>query len=1091
MGSKLGKRMQRGKPGEALGWPTLRRALARRRRGPQDLAHEPSPGDKNVLPALLARGRRLGHWIGRLPQPGCEVRRDAVRPPPPEAAEAADTAVLRQLDAAIAASGLSAAAGERVSAALTSSPEAFREASGIQLSAYASALLGAGDLGLVESLVEAAPVELGQAVREHARKVRWFQWDLERWALRGIRGAGAEAAADQVESLWQKAYWRDGTVPAWASLEDRLRLARAAESSLDRNRSTGPRSEVQKMDRLLAQLRASARPGETALAGGDGAPASGQSSPLARLPAYQRALVTHVRVHLAPGLDVSDPDAYAKARRLAWYRDRPAVLRSMGQEAGLSSDQLALVGESIDGLSESQRLRFVTWLLGSGEENDKLDVLRGYRKARKENGRIRGVSIDGWLRSIGQAMDEGSVYAHSFEAAFLMGAPPAVGSIDDLPDLLAVLDHWDVSARAYVETVIGHRQAQIELEEQKQAQGESLGPGIAEGYRQSLAKWQAGGPQYVRTFLREVARVRLEARRAQRQLSGLRAQDADTEPDPKAVGAATSSARGMLEGAAVTLGRLAPEGQRFAESVYEQRRLRSRAMAEQIGRMAKQPWWQKGLEGAWKAADRFAARLKDPGTWQTALEIGLELAGAAVSGGASVVLKLVKWLATTGMELKGTITGVMSKLGQIFAGGGLSKMLPLGSIFSASRLISAVLGALFGDVPPKPSIGSGETEVAAGDGSSKASSKKRGRGPAAKLIAKVSGLYELLRSKAAGVVDATWAAFDRVDLSRSPIFVRFAILYARAKESGGFGAAARKKALEFVDLLKGKLGGFLGGVLEKLRWIQQIFTKPGQILGTWLQGLVGAGIEHLIRILITNPPSAILKTTFKAAASLLGTDPGEIAAKIKAALSGVPLIGEMMAKIESTVATSVSSVVEEKAGPLLRAGSDLVEEQAVTPVRSLGKQVEGTFADAGAAVDQITGGLFRAPVPAEPQREAEPKQRLQGKRSGRLPAISIPAASVPAPSGPEPPERGLEAGIRRALSPRPRPPAPSSKVPEVGSAGGSSGAAAARSARRILGEPLAGVVRTSSSEEGQKAGGILDWIRKLLPKKMDEMAKKQ
>ncbi|MCG8459780.1 MAG: hypothetical protein MI919_26155, partial [Holophagales bacterium] len=58
----------------------------------------------------------------------------------------------------------------------------------------------------------------------------------------------------------------------------------------------------------------------------------------------------------------------------------------------------------------------------------------------------------------------------------------------------------------------------------------------------------------------------------------------------------------------------------------------------------------------------------------------------------------------------------------------------------------------------------------------------------------------------------------------------------------------------------------------------------------------------------------------------------------------------------------------------------LVEEQAVTPVRSLGKQVEGAFADAGGIVNEIVGQA--APTPRNETRSSpEPKDGLvQGHR---------------------------------------------------------------------------------------------------------------
>ena len=357
-----------------------------------------------------------------------------------------------------------------------------------------------------------------------------------------------------------------------------------------------------------------------------------------------------------------------------------------------------------------------------------------------------------------------------------------------------------------------------------------------------------------------------------------------------------------------------------------------------------------------------------------ALEVALEIAGAVTTGGTSIVARVVKWLATTGLKLKDVVTGVAGKIGNFTNLSALKKLIPIGAIFSVGAMVRNVVLALFGKLPAQQTETPGATEKAP-----KAKPQKAATGVVGKLLQKVSVVLNLFRKIYGKIKGFIGNLLGKLNLTRFDWFKRFAMFYGRmlkVKQAAG-GMVARLTG--WISSLKDKILGFLGGVVNKVKTVLAFFANPAKQITKWVTGVVTAGVTYLLNLLITNPPSAVLKVIFKVVRALIAGLAGK--SLIDLVLAKVPFAKAIVDKISSVVMSLIGDYIKAPAKAIYDKGKDLFETTAMPVVTQIQDRISGVMANAYGFVDQLTGGLLSRITgkQAEKPATATAGQVVQGK----------------------------------------------------------------------------------------------------------------
>jgi hypothetical protein len=240
-----------------------------------------------------------------------------------------------------------------------------------------------------------------------------------------------------------------------------------------------------------------------------------------------------------------------------------------------------------------------------------------------------------------------------------------------------------------------------------------------------------------------------------------------------------------------------------------------------------------------------------------------ELAAAGLTGGASELAILAKWLIDTLPELYSsakTIIGVVDTIRNL-------KKDDLKKLFSAGGMGNVLVKSLFGELQGLPVPG-GEEEKEEKD-----TTADRGAKGFMKMLGSIKRVITSLVSayrKLAGFVNST---LGTLDLTRKDWFESFSMAYAgvmntveAAMDPGGAidkaTGALKDMTSNFFESVKGKLGEVVGSIKDRLT----IITEPARLLKT----MADKAVEWVLNFIITHPPSRLFKLLGKLITSLSG-----------------------------------------------------------------------------------------------------------------------------------------------------------------------------------------------------------------------------
>ncbi|MBS1663830.1 MAG: hypothetical protein JST68_22485 [Bacteroidetes bacterium] len=242
---------------------------------------------------------------------------------------------------------------------------------------------------------------------------------------------------------------------------------------------------------------------------------------------------------------------------------------------------------------------------------------------------------------------------------------------------------------------------------------------------------------------------------------------------------------------------------------------------------------------------------------------GAELAAAGLTGGASELAILAKWLVDTLPELYSsakTIVGVIDTIRSL-------KKEDLQKLFSPAGMGNVLVKSLFGEIQGLP-IPAGEEEKEEKD-----TGGGRGERGFMKVLSTIkrviTGLVSAYR-KLAGHVNSTLSALD---LTKKDWFNGFSMAYAgimntieAATDPGGAidkaTGALREITSGFFENVKGKLDEVVASIKDRL----QAVTQPAVIL----KKIADSAVEWVLNFIITHPPSRLFKLLGKLVTAISG-----------------------------------------------------------------------------------------------------------------------------------------------------------------------------------------------------------------------------
>ncbi len=280
------------------------------------------------------------------------------------------------------------------------------------------------------------------------------------------------------------------------------------------------------------------------------------------------------------------------------------------------------------------------------------------------------------------------------------------------------------------------------------------------------------------------------------------------------------------------------------------------------------------------------------------LKAGGELAAALATGGGSMVLQIVAWLATTLPGLWNQLKAVFNLIDAIkgFRSSGA------GSKFSEPALGALAVEGLFGEISGLPVLGGPEPPKAEPDaGEASQSGLTKVLMMIVHGITVVKSAYNKIATKVNGIIHS-------IDISQEAWLPDVAAIYAgitQAKHLVDDPLSAFKmlvdKAKEmvggFFDKITGQIGAVVGGITEKLGMI----VEPVKLISHLADRLVST----VLNFVITHPPSALLQTVFSVIQTAAGTDLIDL---VRQQLK--PVGDEIIAKIAH------SDVVQTAIGPI-------------------------------------------------------------------------------------------------------------------------------------------------------------------------------
>ena len=290
--------------------------------------------------------------------------------------------------------------------------------------------------------------------------------------------------------------------------------------------------------------------------------------------------------------------------------------------------------------------------------------------------------------------------------------------------------------------------------------------------------------------------------------------------------------------------------------------------------------------------------------------IAAELAAAVLTGGGSVIVQIVTWLATTLPQLLKQAGAVMDFVNTIRS----IKLTDIKQFLSPAGIGDFLVKGLFGKLKNLPQEPKDKEEKEPASGK-----ESKGLIKVLHALTKVLNVLKNVYDKVAGGVNKVLGI---INITKKGWFEPFSAIYAGTVtviEKVGNPAQALS---EGADKLKEAVGGFFDSVKTKVKDISGSIKEKVTILGQpaqLMKMLANKAVDMVLNFIITHPPSALIKALFKGIEAISGKSIVELIRQY------IPYADKILDKI---------------------AGSG--------PVQGIMKPLEGPVNKVGGMIDQVT-----------------------------------------------------------------------------------------------------------------------------------------
>ena len=296
-----------------------------------------------------------------------------------------------------------------------------------------------------------------------------------------------------------------------------------------------------------------------------------------------------------------------------------------------------------------------------------------------------------------------------------------------------------------------------------------------------------------------------------------------------------------------------------------------------------------------------------------AAQIAAEIALAFATGGGSVLLQIIKWLATTLPQLLRKVGAVMGFVNTIRS----IKFQDIKQFLGAAGIAGFLVKGLFGELRGLPAEPKGKEEKEPGSGGA-----ERGL---MKVLHVLTGVFGVLKSVFDRIAGGLSRIVGIINISNKPWFAPFTAIYAGVVKAMELVPNPAEALNDGVDKLKEAAGEFFGSIKTKVKDIAGSIKEKVMLLGNpaqLMKLLANKAIDMVLNFIITNPPSALLKAVFKGIEAIAGKSLVELIRQY------IPFADKLFDKIAAS--GPVQSIMKPLEGPVNSVGGmiEQVTDQA-------------------------------------------------------------------------------------------------------------------------------------------------------------------
>ncbi|EPR11637.1 hypothetical protein [Ruminiclostridium papyrosolvens] len=296
-----------------------------------------------------------------------------------------------------------------------------------------------------------------------------------------------------------------------------------------------------------------------------------------------------------------------------------------------------------------------------------------------------------------------------------------------------------------------------------------------------------------------------------------------------------------------------------------------------------------------------------------AAEIAAEIALAFATGGGSVLLQIVKWLATTLPQLLSTAGSVMNFVNTIKS----IKIKDVLKLLSAAGIAGFLTKGLFGELTGLPKESKDEKDK-------KEPASGRAEKGLVKVLHALSSVFNVFKGVYNKIAGGVGKILGVINIAAKPWFATFSAIYAGAVKAMDVVGNPVETLSEGAGKLKEAVGSFFGSVKGKLKEIAGSIKSKVAILGQpaqLMKLIANKAVDMVLNFIISHPPSALIKAVFKGIEAIAGKSIVELVRQY------IPFADKLFDKI---------------------AGSG--------PVQSLMKPLQGPINNVNGMIDEATNG---------------------------------------------------------------------------------------------------------------------------------------